>query len=353
MKTGSTALQAFFSNKRQTLKKHGIFVPINSIRAGNYLGFSLFKPIPKLINNRLESSAEELYSSIIDEIEASDSTNIILSSEAYFLGLAKNFEGSSFPGALYNVLTRRMNFDFKVVVYLRNQIDFIESFYKQAVKSHGFSKQVTEDIYEFIEEYGDMIMYDELINQWADVFGRDNIIVRVYSKDVLVGKNIIPDFLSIIGLSSFPYEEDYSLMNMSISPAVTEFIRRINRYNPKKNTSKEYNELAQIAGEIFDRNGTSNTSLLNEDRITSIREIAKDSNRNLRINNYIDFNDEAQLNIETIPRGQQDEVELETEHIIETLAKLWNLYTDAKEHSLNDLENPKSFFSVIGNKLKW
>lgn len=117
----------------------------------------------------------------------------------------------------------------KVIVYLRRQDHFLESGYSYEVK---FGNKMS------FEEYCDQwrLSYRDLCNRYADVFGKENIIVRPYERQQFYGGNIFSDFLNVLGLE---LTSDYRLPrknpNPSLSRDVLEYMYCINRLPLEKN----------------------------------------------------------------------------------------------------------------------
>ena len=89
--------------------------------------------------------------------------HVILSSESF----VKIKDVSVIGAALQNSRV-------KIICYLRRQDDLKQSIYNQSVKV-GFSEEVIAH-----DKYP--LDYYSLLEKWSAAFGRDNVIVRVYSK---------------------------------------------------------------------------------------------------------------------------------------------------------------------------
>lgn len=86
--------------------------------------------------------------------------------------------------------------DFQVVIYLRRQDRWIESWYNQQVKNGNF---LGHDMSAFVEHHHPLLDYERLLNTWAGVCGKDNVIVRVYEKEQLPD-GLFADFCETTGI---------------------------------------------------------------------------------------------------------------------------------------------------------
>lgn len=94
-------------------------------------------------------------------------------------------------------------FETKIVLYLRRQDRWIESWYNQQIKN---GNHLTTNIMEFADHNHYLLDYESMLNAWSSVFGKENIVVRPYEKQQLTG-GLLEDFLQVtkIGTSSeFP-----------------------------------------------------------------------------------------------------------------------------------------------------
>ncbi|MEH2367577.1 hypothetical protein [Nostoc sp.] len=116
-------------------------------------------------------------------------------------------------------------------MYLRKQDDFLESSYRYMVKLGACRVNIKE----FFNEFEYLFNYYQILEKWADIFDRQNIIVRCFDKKTMK-KNIFDDFLEAINLldSMTSFEIDY-LEKINVSPSVktTKIILLINNFNER------------------------------------------------------------------------------------------------------------------------
>jgi len=108
----------------------------------------------------------------------------------------------------------------KIVCYLRRQDLWLESGYKQAVKS-PFNRSTEK----FKIKYFD---YYSKLSNWKQAFPEAEIIVRIYDRKLFPEGNVILDFLQALGID-MPEAREYKIeANPSLSHLSTLVMRRIN-----------------------------------------------------------------------------------------------------------------------------
>lgn len=90
-------------------------------------------------------------------------------------------------------------FDVKIVLYLRRQDDYLQSWYSESVK-HGYSGSVESS---YSSRKG-RFNYSKLVKNWADVFGKDAIVVRDCNSALIAPQGLAGDFLATVGVELSP-----------------------------------------------------------------------------------------------------------------------------------------------------
>lgn len=152
-----------------------------------------------------------------------------------FISSAEEFSGNPFDGFknaravaenLYEI-TRDFDLDIYIIVYLRRQDDFFESLYQQSIRLGEFHR-----FHDFLGKFdaSDFNWY-ELIQGYADVFGKEKVIVRRYHKKYLPEKNsLIQDFGKVIGSDLVSNYESTTSKNKGFSRDTMEITRMMNKY---------------------------------------------------------------------------------------------------------------------------
>jgi hypothetical protein len=188
-KTGTTAIQHFLGANRGRLAKHNIVYPSTGtswpeeahhgvwVALGQRTG-AVRQPLalPVLKPTDLERFARVL----------SAAPNAVVSSEA-FQDLNPEQIVDVFPPG-----------NTTVVVYLREQLDYFLSAYSQEIQSEIDLRSVEE----FITDASVHTHYGPFLDSWADVFGRSNLIVKVYDRERLKHGDVVDDFMDTLGIDS-------------------------------------------------------------------------------------------------------------------------------------------------------
>jgi hypothetical protein len=120
--------------------------------------------------------------------------------------------------------------DVKVVVYLRPQHELAISLYDQALKSGYADISVLPDFSGRTPRWVNRGYFDyaSLLERWAEVFGKQNIDVRIYDKAEMVNGSVIDDFVTKLGLDAEKLVFDKNT-NISMSAERQTAMNAINR----------------------------------------------------------------------------------------------------------------------------
>lgn len=211
-KTGTTSIQRYFAEHRQKFKAAGLLYP------GKDNAHHQF--VDDLISwGRKKEKISEYNLSIIEEIVNSEENFILLSSESFHAKNAYN--------ELLSFLSQYLQceYEVKIIMYLRSQDTIIESFYAQRI-FEGYSI----DFKTFLEKDLDWTRLDHYHNiiKWAEIFGKENLILRVYDRNRFIN-GIIPDFLSSIKMENLlKISSPNVIEGISFSPPIVEYLRIFN-----------------------------------------------------------------------------------------------------------------------------
>lgn len=211
-KTGSTALQGFLAHNRERLPEQQVLYPHcgNPAKQHTALVKSITVPLFDwaLFNKRIDIFAPVVYiNDILKQCQEQQCQKVILSSEFFWASPAMqagpvHHTPSTENFAHLTTFIRSCKDLFKdfsnctIVVYLRRQDDWIDSFFNQQVKD-GFSIPSREEL---LGETKNYLLYHKNLALWADFFGKENIIVRYV--DELPKKDVITDFVKFVGLDN-------------------------------------------------------------------------------------------------------------------------------------------------------
>lgn len=240
-KTGSTALQSFLAcNEDELSNEYGIKY-ICTGRAENKhraLDYNAGRNNP-LFENKVNSLITDLNHEILNGKEHS----YIISDED-FPGLT-DVEISNY---------RRMidsSVNIKVIVYLRRQDTYVESWFNQIVKTGQYSANYSR-LLNNIEKKG-LLNYHQLLSKWALVFGKSNIIVRPYEFESFIGGNIFTDFMSIFSLEEISFVKPSKDSNPGLSRDKLFLLRKISNAGLNDLITKDYiKDLIKVEEEVGD-----------------------------------------------------------------------------------------------------
>lgn len=202
-KTGTTALQYFLWQNNEVLNQHGICFPDFGLRYPNANfrrnGHFLIAPGQGDPKEKLWPGRD--FDSTLDKVSELSETygRIILSDEAIWQ--RSGFQGDRFWPTVKESFDKR-GLQVKIIVYLRRQDLWVQSFWKQKVKVgssrsfENFTKRISNTDYYPLD-------FAAYLDRLSGIFGKESLIVRVYEKGQYAGPehNLHSDFLDIFGLT--------------------------------------------------------------------------------------------------------------------------------------------------------
>ncbi|MGQ0622927.1 MAG: hypothetical protein ACT4QA_23975 [Panacagrimonas sp.] len=118
--------------------------------------------------------------------------------------------------------------DLRMVVYLREQAAFLESWRSQMIKT-GSPPVEVEVLGESLVE---TLTFTRLLKPWRDILGREKMAVRVFDRSRFVNGDLIDDFLHVVGLPTQAMHMDYarfSARNVGPGPKALGLLDVVNR----------------------------------------------------------------------------------------------------------------------------
>jgi hypothetical protein len=238
-KTATSSIQKFLKINRKVLQKHGYCFPsspyryphINSGRNAHFMtinekhddGFRDFDREKEILRTGLDK--------ITRKFERFD--KIILSDESLWR-VSCYSRRDVFPYIIED--SRKKGYEVQVIVYLRRQDDFIISLWNQRIKRNmpnnniGCTMPFEERLEQMLQNESAIINYASKLDELADIFGKEHLIVRRFDPDSWVEHSIIHDFMYCIGL---PVTEEFLPLetpaNQGLLGNTTEIKRIINK----------------------------------------------------------------------------------------------------------------------------
>lgn len=187
----------------------------------------------RLSNQDYATFGEPFWDAVAREASRSDKRNFVASSE-YIYG--------SYAGDADQMRTLRDRLtaifgSVKIIVYCRDQVDFLKSLYAQRIKG---TKRMTQSFDSFLAEMEDMEEiwnYKRTLDVWADVFGRDALCVGVFDRIFFYRNSLALDFLRKIDLADDAGQglDEGARSNLSPTPFQLSLMRQINKL-PRSNS---------------------------------------------------------------------------------------------------------------------
>ncbi len=237
-KTGSTALQNFFALNEKQLGKKGLYYPKYKRYdvVNNHLYFSQLVVKSGMKRGRVITSKDrqkakrKVYNYLKRvALDAGTRHSILLSGEEMFF--ARDLS------TLEDV--RSMFSSVKIIIYLRRQDQFLQSFYLQGYKKGKIREPIREHTY-LVDKF--WLDYLARLETWAEIFERKNIIVRPFEKKQFYQDNLFSDFLhntmnlELTGDLVIPEREQ---SNLRVDIDIYETMQLINSFDlPRKELRK-------------------------------------------------------------------------------------------------------------------
>jgi hypothetical protein len=230
--TATTTIQGFFGANRTALLEQGILYPESgAIHDSHSL---VHRPLGAVLDPDSEPwlapmasrfRERDVLSRLRGEVTATNALKIVLSSEdlTFMRG----------PALLKQALEP---YQVRILVTIRRQDSFLDSFYNQIVKSRLYTKTFDDFLANEASEPSkpeaycpDLAIsnYHVLLSNWATVFGKENILVSVY-EDFATPSGILEDMAVKIGFDIAPLARQARSENLRLSHSLVALKRRVN-----------------------------------------------------------------------------------------------------------------------------
>lgn len=216
-KTASTTIQTALYNNRGYLENEGIVVlspPISfrTLMSSTTLNVDLSKDNLSLVNQ-------------VKQYPKNADLNFLVSFEGLSGDPILGYKNSKIIAKILREMT--LEFEVKIIIYLRRQDHFIESLYTQKIhegESYSF--------HEFINKFDEFSFnWESLLDSYDNEFGKENLIVRKYDTENLPKSNsILRDFGTIIGSKYMQMIDNNESRNLGYSRDALEVARLTNPY---------------------------------------------------------------------------------------------------------------------------
>jgi hypothetical protein len=228
-KTGTTTIRAFLARNRLRLLSQACLYPITP-GATNHFGLTAFsrddaendstrRALGIGDTDSLTDFRREFTAALETEIATSGASVLILSNELLSSRLRRPSELARIKELCDKIARKTV-----VVVYLRNQVDFLVSRYTNVVAEGG------TDAFRFASG-SRLADYSALLDRWRATFGRENLLVRRFERTDFPQGDLLADFAAAMGLEHEKLDR-VPLQNESLDVESLVFLRALNRFAP-------------------------------------------------------------------------------------------------------------------------
>lgn len=233
-KSGTSSIQKVLSANREVLERSGYLYPDLPPKkiAHHALAAYFIDKVRRGKGDRPFGFYKEVYHNFLEQVNSTDK-KLIVSSEAFQNCNPKNIIDTPLE-------------KFQVVVYIRNQYDYLVSAYQQKVHATNYCGS----IHDFL--LGFNVDYKSFLDRWEAVFpGR--VTVRAYERSQLIENDVIEDFLNIVldDATRPRIEKVVEHTNPSIGGALLELKLHLNKKYPERfSKAYGYNEFSMAARDL-------------------------------------------------------------------------------------------------------
>ena len=241
-KTGSTSIQAFLTAHVDDLAARGYFVPRSLARNDGFCNHTRLAAYA--LDHRKLDDDLRLHHGIADAEQTArfrEQTEMLLAAEAeqatgcrlMLLSnehLSSRIDEAGELARLQHLLSGLCE-EIKVLAYLRGQADLVQSIYNEAVKSGFYDMDLVPDF--SLPNHRQWVKrryfeYAKTLDLWADVFGPDNIAVRLFEPGSLLFGDVVQDFLFRVQIDPSKFSQ-FPRVNEGLDSSAQIFLEHLNR----------------------------------------------------------------------------------------------------------------------------
>jgi hypothetical protein len=220
-KTGTTSIQWFLQENGPELLKHGYFVPESETKRGAHHALA-----EGLAGLDLGEHREPLVARSVAAITETPAQAIVISSEALEGILRSRKHADAFFSQI-----GKLELEPKLILFPRNQPQWINSSYASTVKSFRQSDRFQDYALSFAQSPGSKF------SRWIDLafaYGAE-LIARPFTKQT-IRHGVIPEFLQSIGITSSEFRDRAVRRNEAVGPFTVSVAREVLRSIRKEMT---------------------------------------------------------------------------------------------------------------------
>ncbi|WP_234931768.1 hypothetical protein [Campylobacter coli] len=247
MKTGTSSIQNFLYLNRSLLQKQNYYYPISIKNIGRLNDHNPFAHKFNTLLNKTDDLKifSREFKNLNNEIKMCNCDKIIISMENVQWLLNSQQKIKYFYDFLIYIFD-----NIKIIVYLRDVAELFISMCSQAIKDDSHLD------YHFLYPYQNkkskiLSDYKQTLQWWGEIFGKENLIVRLFNKNEFYRGDLLKDFIYSVDLK---WDEKFQIPikeNETLDLIGFELLSRVNRLKPFMFKSRYFDIV-----EYFDRNCT-------------------------------------------------------------------------------------------------
>lgn len=216
-KTGTSAIQMFLNSNDQQLENKHELLYLKTGRENSKHRSLDFNARRKQTN----------YESIVIELLNAAKTEILSSSSRNFLVSDEDFPGLT--SSEINILQELFSpeIELKLVVYLRRQDEYLESWFAQIVKTGAYTTDIIK-LYDRLASTN-LLSYTKMLTPWQLTLGQDNIVVRPYENCQFRNLSLFDDFIDIFKIRDQSLTIPPKAVNTSLTRDKILLLRKLSR----------------------------------------------------------------------------------------------------------------------------
>ncbi|MEN8188901.1 MAG: hypothetical protein ABFS19_03575 [Thermodesulfobacteriota bacterium] len=291
-KTGTTAVQHFLAYNRQPLSDSGILYPecgIPDFQHAAFVKSIVARHYPWTVcNNGTEHIEPKNYlNSVIDQCRERKCSRVIMSSEFFWAAPAMQ-SGPPYHRVTEKNLSHLDDFvcrcrelfqlfeKVQIVVYLRRQDGWLDSFFGQQVKE-GFNSP-DEKIIRTPRIY---LLYAENLKIWAREFGRENIAVRIYDEQT---GDVVGDFCRTVEIDASRYQRpkrESLTVNNRLTTLAADIMKNASKLTVDSRLMERMKRILMETSYVLIRQQQAGVQLFSRDLLADALRLYSEENRKL------------------------------------------------------------------------
>jgi len=249
-KCGSSAIQAFLAQNAEALAARGVGVPDTGLGFGGDVTGEQIWAFENAVTHDIRTAAlAEKLATLFAQAEARDLSQLVLSAE-----------NVCNHGALAELMRKAIGArPTEIIFYVRRQDDLLISSWQQ------WHLKLYDTVDAFLaDRVGRLGCWLQMIEPWADAFGDDAIVVRPFSREQLLGGDVVADFCAAAGIEADGLEKLGQDANPSFDEALGRLAHRVRDVFDDQHDNRFYEVMVRLLGRASLKQG-SGSSLLDLD----------------------------------------------------------------------------------------